>query len=72
MSKAQVINELWQFMRENNLAYTKYSREQLPEVVAELLADGKVIGLHHGRMEIRAAGYLALECFVLSKDRQPV
>jgi len=46
------------FLSEKGLAYNKYSREQLPEVVAELLATGKVIGLHQGRMEFgpRALG----------------
>ncbi|HKG46129.1 MAG TPA: carbamoyltransferase [Pyrinomonadaceae bacterium] len=47
------------YLRENGLAYTKYSREQLPEVVAELLASGKIIGLHQGRMEF---GPRALGC----------
>lgn len=38
--------------------YKKYSREQLPEVVARELAAGKIIGLHQGRMEFgpRALG----------------
>ncbi len=36
----------------------KYSREQLPEVVADFLAAGKIVGLHQGRMEFgpRALG----------------
>ena len=40
------------------LPYTRYSREELPGVVAELLAAEKVIGLHQGRMEFgpRALG----------------
>src|SRR5207302_2860993 len=38
--------------------YKKYSRTELPEVIAELLASEKVIGLHQGRMEFgpRALG----------------
>jgi carbamoyltransferase len=50
--------EIKAFLDTNNIAYTKYSREQLPEVVAELLAGGKVVGLHQGRMEFgpRALG----------------
>lgn len=47
------------YLRSNNVAYTKYEREQLPDVVAELLAQGKVIGLHQGRMEF---GPRALGC----------
>jgi carbamoyltransferase len=52
-------SEIEQFLRENHLDYTKYSREQLPEVVAELLAAEKVVGLHQGRMEF---GPRALGC----------
>jgi len=51
--------EIEQYLRENQIVYTKYSREELPEVVAELLADGKVVGLHQGRMEF---GPRALGC----------
>ncbi len=50
--------EIKTFLDSNNIAYRKYSREELPEVVAELLAQGKVVGLHQGRMEFgpRALG----------------
>jgi carbamoyltransferase len=50
--------EIEKYLTENGFAYTKYSREDLPEVVAELLAAGKVVGLHQGRMEFgpRALG----------------
>ncbi len=51
--------EIEKFLRENNLSYTKYSRAELPEVVAQLLAEGRVIGLHQGRMEF---GPRALGC----------
>ena len=51
--------EIENYLRENNLSYTKYSREELPDVVAKLLADGKVVGLHQGRMEF---GPRALGC----------
>src|SRR5260370_7062391 len=43
--------EIEEFLRSKNLSYQKYSRSELAEVVAELLASEKVIGLHHGRME---------------------
>ncbi len=51
-------DEIENYLRSNDIAYTKYAREQLPEVVAELLAQGKVVGLHQGRMEFgpRALG----------------
>jgi carbamoyltransferase len=50
--------EIEQFLRARNLPYKKYPREELPQVVAALLADEKVIGLHQGRMEFgpRALG----------------
>jgi carbamoyltransferase len=51
--------EIESYLRENNLSYTKYSRAELPDVVAKLLADEKVIGLHQGRMEF---GPRALGC----------
>ena len=52
------IEEIESFLRSKNLPYKNYSAEELPEVVAELLAAGKIIGLHQGRMEFgpRALG----------------
>ena len=52
------IEEIEEFLKTKNLPYKKYSREQVPEVVAQQLADGKIIGLHQGRMEFgpRALG----------------
>jgi carbamoyltransferase len=47
------------YLDSNQVRYTKYAREQLPDAVAELLAQGKVIGLHQGRMEF---GPRALGC----------
>lgn len=52
-------DDIRQFLDSNSLPYTQYAREHLPEVVAELLAEGKVIGLHQGRMEF---GPRALGC----------
>jgi carbamoyltransferase len=50
--------EIEQYLKDNNYPYAKYSRQELPEVVAGLLASEKVIGLHQGRMEFgpRALG----------------
>ena len=50
--------EIERFLQSRNLPYKKYSREALPGVVADLLAAGKIIGLHQGRMEFgpRALG----------------
>jgi len=52
------VAEIEDFLRTKNLPYQKYSREQLPGVVAEVLAAGKIVGLHQGRMEFgpRALG----------------
>jgi carbamoyltransferase len=47
-----------EFLTARDLRYRKYSREKLPSIIADLLVDGKVIGLHQGRMEFgpRALG----------------
>ena len=61
--------EIENYLSENHLVYTKYSREQLPDVVAELLAGGKVVGLHQGRMEF---GPRALGCrSIIGDARSP-
>jgi carbamoyltransferase len=58
-----------EFLRANKLSYTKYSREQLPEAIAELLAAGKIVGLHQGRMEF---GPRALGCrSIIADARSP-
>lgn len=51
-------DEIEEFLRSRKLPYKKHGREEVAQVVAELLADGKVIGLHQGRMEFgpRALG----------------
>ena len=50
--------EIERFLQSRNLPYKKYSRDALPGIVADLLAAGKIIGLHQGRMEFgpRALG----------------
>jgi len=50
--------EIEKFLQSCGLPYKKYSATELPDVVAELLAAGKIIGLHQGRMEFgpRALG----------------
>jgi len=61
--------EIEKYLNENRLAYTKYSREELPGVVAEILAAGKVVGLHQGRMEF---GPRALGCrSIIGDARSP-
>jgi carbamoyltransferase len=46
------------FLTAKNVPFKKYARAELPEVVAQLLAEGNIIGLHQGRMEFgpRALG----------------
>ena len=46
------------FLRSNKLPYKKYEQDQLAPAIAEMLVQGKVIGLHQGRMEFgpRALG----------------
>jgi carbamoyltransferase len=61
--------EIEKYLNENRLEYTKYSRAELPEVVAALLASGKVVGLHQGRMEF---GPRALGCrSIIGDARSP-
>src|SRR6185295_6206293 len=45
-------------LQSRNLPYKKHALKELPGVVADLLAAGKIIGLHQGRMEFgpRALG----------------
>jgi carbamoyltransferase len=50
--------EIEEFLKSLKVPYKKYSRAELPAAVAELLAAGKIVGLHQGRMEFgpRALG----------------
>src|SRR5437660_11820387 len=50
--------EIEQFLNDHQLRYKKYERSDLPDAIAALLAEEKVIGLHQGRMEFgpRALG----------------
>jgi carbamoyltransferase len=52
------VEEIESFLKSRNAPYRKYSRDELPQAIAQHLADGKVIGLHQGRMEFgpRALG----------------
>jgi carbamoyltransferase len=51
-------DEIEGFLQSRQVPYKKHSRQELPAVVADLLAAGKIIGLHQGRMEFgpRALG----------------
>ena len=50
--------EIDTFLQSRQIPHKKYSRADLPGVVADLVAAGKIVGLHQGRMEFgpRALG----------------
>ena len=58
LGPANTEEEIEAFLRARRLPYRKHTREELPGVVADLLAAEKVVGLHQGRMEFgpRALG----------------
>lgn len=62
------------FLQSKHLLYRKYSRDQLPEAIAGLIADGKVIGLHQGRMEFgpRALGARSIIADARSPSMQSI
>jgi carbamoyltransferase len=51
-------DEIEAFLEAKGAPFEKYPREEIPEIVADLLASEKVVGLHQGRMEFgpRALG----------------
>jgi len=52
------VEDIEVLLKAKSRPYQKYSRAELPDVVAGLLAEGSIIGLHQGRMEFgpRALG----------------
>ena len=58
LGPAYSMDEIEAFLRSVNAPYRKLADEELPDAIAELLAAGKIIGLHHGRLEFgpRALG----------------
>ncbi len=66
--------EIAQFLTDRALPYKKYSRTDLPEVIAELLATQRIIGLHQGRMEFgpRALGGRSIIADARSPQMQSV
>jgi carbamoyltransferase len=67
-------SEIEQFLQSRQLPYKKYSQSELPVVIADLLAAGKIIGLHQGRMEFgpRALGARSIIGDPRSPDMQSV
>ncbi len=51
-------SEIFKFLKEKNTPYVELKTEEIPERIADLVADGKVIGWFQGRMEFgpRALG----------------
>ena len=66
--------EIELFLKTRKLPYRRYGREELPSVIANLLADGKIIGLHQGRMEFgpRALGARSIIADPRSQKMQSV
>ncbi len=61
--------EIAQFLASRNAPHRRYTRDELPRVVADLLVAGKVVGLHQGRMEF---GPRALGCrSIIGDARSP-
>ncbi len=50
--------EIESFLQARGLKYEKFARHELPHAIANILAEGKIVGLHQGRMEFgpRALG----------------
>ena len=53
---------LREYLTENNIPYTELADEQIPEKIADLIADEKVIGWFQGRLEFgpRALGHRSI------------
>jgi carbamoyltransferase len=51
-------DEIADYLKKNNIAYTELSDKEMPEKIADLIADEKVVGWFQGRMEFgpRALG----------------
>jgi carbamoyltransferase len=58
LGPASPMADIERFLGERKAPYRRIDREELPRVVADLLASEKVVGLHQGRMEFgpRALG----------------
>ena len=67
-------DEIQAFFDERKIPYRKLTREELPEVVADLLGSEKVVGWHQGRMEYgpRALGARSILGDPRSREMQSV
>ena len=66
--------EIQAFLDARNIPYRKYSREELPEAVAGLISNEKVVGWYQGRMEYgpRALGSRSILGDPRSREMQSV
>ena len=64
--------EIEKFLKDENIPYKKHSREELPEAVADLLAQENVVGWFQGRMEFgpRALGARSIIADARSEEMQ--
>ena len=64
--------EIENFLKDESIPYKKYSREELPKAVADLLAQEKVVGWFQGRMEFgpRALGARSIIADARSEQMQ--
>ena len=64
--------EIENFLKDESIPYKKYSREELPKAVADLLAQEKVVGWFQGRMEFgpRALGARSIIADARSEEMQ--
>jgi len=67
-------DQIQAFLDERKIPYRKLTREELPEVVADLLGSEKVVGWHQGRMEYgpRALGARSILGDPRSREMQSV
>ncbi|MDO8748110.1 MAG: carbamoyltransferase [Candidatus Omnitrophota bacterium] len=64
--------EIEDFLKDESIPYKKYSREELPKAVADLLSQEKVVGWFQGRMEFgpRALGARSIIADARSEEMQ--
>lgn len=72
LGPAHTEEEIEEFLTGKQLPFRKYSRVELPGVIAGLLEAGKIIGLHQGRMEFgpRALGARSIIADPRSQEMQ--
>lgn len=74
LGPAYTDEEIQEFLDSRNIPYRKLSTEEIPEVVADLISQEKVVGWHQGRMEYgpRALGSRSILGDPRSREMQSV